>query len=40
MENILAHISEIAIIGIGIIIRAVEKRIIKKKEQQKRSGNY
>jgi len=40
MEHILAHISEIAIIGVGMIIRAIEKRIIKKKEQQKRAGNY
>jgi len=38
MNIILEHISEIAIIGIGMLIRAIEKRWIKKKDEDKRSG--
>ena len=38
METIFAHITEIAIIGVGIIIRAIEKRVIKNKEKRRRSG--
>jgi len=38
METIFTHLTEIAIIGVGIIIRAIEKRVIKNKEKRRRAG--
>jgi hypothetical protein len=40
METIFTHISELALIGVGLLIRAIEKKVLKNKEKKRRSGYH